>query len=84
MFKTTTDQPGRPNRPLMALGILQGYLHRPLWFLLTSILTLPTFKRQLPPGLPRDFIQITALQAWMYKRLKDRVGQERAYEVLRA
>jgi predicted ArsR family transcriptional regulator len=84
MLKTTIDQPGQPNRPLMALGILQGYLKHPLWFLLTTILTLPRFKKQLPSDLPQDFVQFTALQTWMYKRLKDRVGQEKAYEIVRA
>jgi len=84
MLKTTTDQPGAPNRPLMALGILQGYLKHPLWFLLTTVLTLPRFKKQLPPDLPREFVQLTALQMWMHQRLKARIGREKAYEVVRA
>ena len=84
MLKTTAEQPGTPNRPLMALGILQGYLRHPVWFLLTTVVTLPRFKRRLPPDLPRDFVQITALQTWMYLRLKERVGQEKAYEIVRA
>jgi hypothetical protein len=84
MLKTTIDQPGRPNRPLMALSILQGYLKHPVWFLLTTVATLPRFKTQLPPDLPRDFVQITALQTWIDIRLKERIGQETAYELLRA
>jgi hypothetical protein len=68
----------------MALGILVGYLQHPLWFLLTTVLTLPRFKKQLPPDLPQDFLQIVALQTWMYKRLKERIGQEKAYEIVRA
>jgi predicted ArsR family transcriptional regulator len=68
----------------MALGILQGYVKHPLWFLLITMATLPRFKKQLPPDLPREFIQITALQAWMYIRLRDRVGRDKAYEILRA
>jgi hypothetical protein len=68
----------------MALGILQGYLKHPLWFLLTTLLALPRFKLQLPPDLPQEFVQFTALQTWMYTRLKDRIGQEKAYEVMRA
>ena len=44
MLKTTTDQPGKPNRALMALGILQGYLKHPLWFLLTTMLSLPVLR----------------------------------------
>jgi hypothetical protein len=51
--------------------------------LLTTVLTLPKFKRQLP-DLPREFVQITALQTWMYMRLKDRVSQQKAYEIVRA
>ena len=84
MLKTTTDQPGKPNRALMALGILQGYLKHPLWFLLTTMLSLPRFKKQLPSDLPRGFVEFTALQTWMYKRLKARVGQAQAYEIVRA
>jgi hypothetical protein len=78
MLKTTIDRPGAPNRALLALGILQGYLKHPLWFLLTTGLTLPRFRKQLPPDLPQDFVQLTALQTWMYKRLRDRIGQENA------
>jgi hypothetical protein len=84
MLKTTIDQPGTPNRLLMALGILQGYLKHPLWFLLTTVLTLSRFKQQLPTDLPLDFVQLTALQMWMYQRLKARIGQAKAYEVVRA
>jgi hypothetical protein len=84
VLKTTVDQPGRPNRPLIALGILHGYLEHPLWFLLGTVLSLPRFKKQFPPDLPQDFVQLTALQAWLYKRLRGRVGQEKAYEVVRA
>lgn len=84
MLKATIDLPGQPNRALMALGILQGYLKHPLWFLLTTVLTLPSFKKQLPPDLPHDFVQVTALQTWLYLRLKDRIGQAQAYEIVRA
>jgi hypothetical protein len=68
----------------MALGILQGYLKHPLCFLLTTVLTLPRFKKHLPPDLPQEFVQLTALQTWMYQRLRDRIGQGKAYEVMRA
>jgi hypothetical protein len=68
----------------MALGILKGYLKRPLWFLLSTVFTLPRFKKQLPAGLPSDLVQLTALQTWLYQRLRERIGQEKAYEVVRA
>jgi len=84
MLKTSVDQPGKANKALMALGILQGYIKNPLWFLLSTLLTLPKFKKQLPKDLPKEFIEVTALQTWMYIRLKKRVGQKTAYEIVRA
>lgn len=84
MLKTTVDQPGEPNKALMALGILQGYIRHSSWFLLNTLLTLPSFKKRLPKDLPKDFVEVTALQTWMYIRLKGRIGKEKAYEVLRA
>jgi hypothetical protein len=84
MLKTSIDRPGRPIRPLMALGILQGYLRHAFWFLLVTVLTLPRFRRQLPPDLPGEFVRLTELQTWMYMRLRDRVGEAQACEVVRA
>ena len=84
MLKTTVDQPGKPNKPLLALGILQGYIKRPLWFLLTTLISLPGFRKKIPKDLPKEFRKITALQTWMYIRLKSKVGQEKAYEIVRA
>ena len=84
MLKTTVDQPGKPNKPLLALGVLQGYIKRPLWFLLTTLISLPSFRKQIPKDLPKEFRKITALQTWMYIRLKSKVGQEKAYEIVRA
>jgi hypothetical protein len=70
MLKTTIDQPGQPNKAFMVLGILQGYLQNPFWFLLGTLLTLPKFKKSLPKELEKDFVDVTALQTWMYLRLK--------------
>jgi hypothetical protein len=84
MLKTKINQPGQPNKALMVLGVLQGYLQNPFWFLLGTLLTLPKFKKSLPKELEKDFVDVTALQTWMYLRLKERIGQEKAYEVIRA
>jgi len=84
MLKTTIDQPGHPIKALTVLGFLGGYIKNPLGFLIATLLTMPGFKRRLPPELPQDFIETAALQAWMYMRLKKRMGQEKAYEVMRA
>lgn len=84
MLKTNIDQPGKANKALMALGILQGYIKNPLGFLLLTLLTLSKFKKQLPKDFPKEFIEFTALQTWMYIRLKKRIGQNTAYEIVRA
>jgi hypothetical protein len=84
MLKSTVDQPGKPNKALMVLGVLQGYLQNPFWFLLGTLVTLPKFKKSLPKELEKDFVHVTALQTWMYLRLKERIGQEKAYEIVRA
>jgi hypothetical protein len=62
VLKTTVDRPGKPNKALMALGILQGYIRHSWWFLLTTLLTLPSFKKQLPEDLSKDLVEVTALQ----------------------
>ena len=84
MLKTDTEEPARPFVLPMAYGILKGYINRPLLFLLGTLLTLPSFKRKIPKDLPEDFVKTVALQAWLYIRLKDRVGREKAYEIMRA
>lgn len=84
MLKSTVEHPGQPNKGLMALGVLQGYLKNPLGFFIKTILTLPKFRKQIPPDFPPEFTRANALQAWMYMRLKNQLGQERAYEVVRA
>jgi len=84
MLKSTLQHPGQPNKPLMALSILQGYIKNPLGFILASVLTLPKFKKRIPRDFPGEFVNANALQAWMYIRLKNRLGQERAFEIVRA
>lgn len=84
MLKSTVEHPGQPNKVLMALGVLQGYLKNPLGFFITTLLTLPKFRKQILSDWPPEFTRANALQAWMYIRLKKQLGQERAYEVARA
>jgi len=84
MIKTSISQPVKINKALLALGILKGYIKQPLCFLLTTILTLPDFRKQMPEGFPEDFFRTTVLQTWMFIRLKDRIGREKAFEVVRA
>lgn len=84
MLKSDLDHPAQPSKILLALGILQGYLKNPLGFLITTLLTLPRFRKRIPTHFPEEFVRANALQAWMYVRLRDQLGQQQAYEVVRA
>lgn len=84
MLKTDTEKPARPFVLPMAYGILKGYIKNPLLFLLGTVLTLPSFKKRISKDLPQDFVKTVALQSWMYIRLKERLGNEKAYEIMRA
>jgi hypothetical protein len=84
MLKTDPENPARPFVLPMAYGILKGYIKRPLFFLLGALLTLPSFKKRISNDLPEDFVKTVALQGWMYIRLKEKLGQEKAYEIMRA
>ena len=84
MLKSDIENPARPSVLFMAYAILKGYLKSPLLLLFGTLLTLPSFKKGIPKDLPEDFVKTVALQGWLYIRLKDRVGQEKAYEIMRA
>jgi len=84
MLKTDVGHPAQPAIPLIALGVLKGYIRNPLGFLVGAVLTLPRFKKRIPSHFPDEFVKSVALQTWMYIRLKEKVGQERAFEIIRA
>jgi hypothetical protein len=65
------------------LPLLRGRVRAPRLFLLASALTVGRFKASLPPTFPAELLDLAALPIWIYKRLKARVGQPRAFEILR-
>jgi len=84
MIRRNTGRPANPKKFFLALGLLGAYIKRPLWFVLCTAATIPKFMKQVPEGMPCEFIKSTALQTWMYMRLKKAAGQEKAFEVMRA
>jgi L-2-amino-thiazoline-4-carboxylic acid hydrolase len=87
MIKTSVEKPAgftTFSRAWLAYGILREYITRPAWFMLETLLTLSRFKRRLPFDVSKDFAETVALEAWMYIRLKERYGQERAFALMRA
>ena len=74
----------KPSSFLILLGVLKGYLKSPLLFLITSKMTFKKFRKNILLDLPNDFIETSGFIAWIYIRLKNKIGQEKAFEILRA
>lgn len=74
----------KPGIPLILLGVLKGYIKNPIGFIIKSKISFKKFKRNIKIDLPQDFIDSTGFIAWLYIRLQRKVGQEKAFEVIRA
>lgn len=46
-------------------------------------LTLGRFKRTVDPRFPRELVDLAALPAWVYLNLKKKIGQQKAFEIMR-
>jgi hypothetical protein len=87
MLKTTRDDPARFSmfsKALIVYAVLREYACHPLAFLLGTVLTIGSFKKKLPKDLPKDFAELFAFPAWIYIRLKEKLGQEEALALTRA
>ena len=52
--------------------------------MLTTLVTLPGFKRSIVKDFSEKWVESAAVAAWMYIRLKNKIGGEKAFEVLKA
>lgn len=68
--------------PLL-LHMLAKELRFPAFFLLLRKLTLKRFKKTIDPRFPRELIDLAALPAWVYLGLKEKIGQRKAFEIMR-
>ena len=87
MIKTNEERPAKFSsfsRAILAYGILREYLKHPVWFLFRSVLTLHRLKRKIPKDVSKEFAKTLAFEAWMYMRLKNKMGQEQALALMRA
>ena len=55
----------------------------PRLFLLRCKLTLGGFKGTIDPRFPCELIDLAALPLWVYLNLKKKIGQHRAFEIMR-
>lgn len=84
MLKTNINNIAKPSNPMIIIGVLKGYINNPILFFIKTILTFKRFKKTIKMDLPTEFINSTGLIAWLYIRLKEKVGKENAYEIIRA
>ena len=68
--------------PLL-IHMLGQELRFPRLFLLRCKWTLGRFNKTIDPRFPRELIQLAGLPIWVYLNLKIKLGQHRAFEVMR-
>lgn len=68
--------------PLL-LHMLHGEVRFPRLFLLHCKITARGFKKTIDRRFPRELIELAALPLWVYMNLKKKIGQQRAFEVMR-
>jgi hypothetical protein len=69
---------------MIMYGALRTYLRHPLWFIVTTLATLTKFRRDVKKDFPQEWVNSACLPAWMYIRLKNKVGAHEAFEIVRA
>ena len=55
----------------------------PQLFILRCRLTLGQLKRRIDKRFPEELVELTALPLWVYLNLKKKIGQRKAFEILR-
>jgi hypothetical protein len=65
------------------LHLLAGEVPYPRLFMWRCALTLDWFKCRIDPCFPKELVDMAALPIWVYLNLKARVGQAKAFEILR-
>jgi hypothetical protein len=83
ILKTDTEKIAKPATSLILLGVLKGYINNPVWFLFKSKITFKKYEKRINLNLPHEFVKNTAFIAWIYIRLKEKVGKEKAFEIVR-
>jgi len=72
----------RVTTPLL-VHMLGAEMRFPRVFLLSRKLTLNRFKRTIDPKFPRELVDLAALPVWVYLSLKKKIGQRKAFEIMR-
>jgi len=65
------------------LHLLSRELRFPRLFLWRCAATVQRFKKSIDPRFPSELVELAALPLWVYIHLKKRIGQTKAFEVMR-
>lgn len=68
--------------PLL-IYMLKSEMRFPRLFLLRCKLTLPQLIKTIDKQFPSELVDLAALPAWVYLRLKKKIGPAKAFEILR-
>ena len=68
--------------PILA-HLLGREMRFPRLFLFRCALTVGRFKSRIDPRFPKELVKLTALPLWVYINLKKRIGQQKAFEIMR-
>jgi len=68
--------------PLL-ITLLSQEIRFPKLFILKCSLTVGQLKRRIDPRFPKEFVELTALPIWVYLNLKEKIGQRKAFEIMR-
>ena len=63
--------------------LLRSDMRFPALFLIRCKLTVGRLKRRIDPKFPQELIDLAALPLWVYINMKKKLGQQRAFEIMR-
>lgn len=66
------------------LHMLRKEFRFPFLFMLRCKLTVGGFRKTIDPRFPKDLVDLAALPLWSIPNLKKKVGQRKAFEIVRA
>jgi hypothetical protein len=65
------------------INLLKDKLPFPRLFILRCKLTLSQFKKRIDKRFPEELVELTALPLWVYLNLKNKIGERKAFEIMR-
>lgn len=68
--------------PLL-VHMLEKEMRHPRWFLWRCVRTVARLKKRIGPQFPKELVELAATPMWIYINLKERLGQDKAFEIIR-